>query len=182
MQLRIATACTAPLHPVPQLHATAQLHLRLCLLPHATAPAPTPIASCNCSAAFLCNSIHAYAVALCDCAMALMLVLFPHVATPLHPVPRLHALLSRTSADAIAPCNYCAALKVLPVQQQYSCGCCCPCSCATALMHCHMLLLRNAQCRGSMQLLGCTSADASATCLVAPMPTSAPRPKHRPSA
>ena len=174
-------------------------------------------ASCNCFAAFLRNSIHAYAVALCNCAMALMLVLFLHVATPLHPVPRLHALLSRTSADAIVPCNYCATLRVcfhmqllcwiqcrgsmlLPVQlcngthacavsacsysaaSVHPCICCCPCSCTTALMYCRMLLLCNAQCRSSMQLLSCTSADAIATCLVAPMPTSAPRLKHRPGA
>ena len=107
MQLRIATACTAPLHPVPQLHAIAQLHLRLCLLPHATAPAPTPIASCNCSAAFLRNSIHAYAVALCNCAMALMPVLFQHATAPLPSVPQLYALLYRKSANAIALRNRC---------------------------------------------------------------------------
>ena len=47
-----------------------------------------------------------------NCAIALLLVLFPHAATPLHPVPQLHALLSCTFANAIAPCNYCAVLRV----------------------------------------------------------------------
>ena len=163
MQLRIATACTAPLHPVPQLHATAQLHLRLCLLPHATAPAPTPIASCNCSAAFLCNSIHAYAVALCNCAMALMLVLFPHVATPLHPVPRLHALLSRTSANAIAPCNYCAALPR-----------CCPCSHSTLADAVARAAAQQHSCIAICYCSATPSAAAPCNCSAAPLPMLVP--------
>ena len=173
MQLRIATACTAPLHPV-QLHATAQ-PAPTPILPHATALLRI---SCNCISA---TALH---------------MLLPCATVQWHSCSAVSACSYSAASSAAASCtaqphfcrcycpycNYCAALKVLPVQQQYSCGCCCPCSCATALMHCHMLLLCNAQCRGSMQLLGCTSADASATCLVAPMPTSAPRPKHRPGA
>ena len=45
--------------------------------------------------------------------MALMFVLFQHATAPLPPVPQLHALLYRNSANAIAPCNRCVALKVL---------------------------------------------------------------------
>ena len=116
------------------------------------------LASCNCSAAF-------QAAARCNCAtapirmllpyataMALMFVLLQHATALLPLVPRLHALLYRNSADAIALCNHCVALKVSLLRnsthadavaratlQRHSCIAACNCSAApsaAALCNC----------------------------------------------